>query len=198
MDIDRLFLDTLADLESRTQPDASEYDLLRAAALLRELLVDASPLVDQVNRTPRTTVRFRLRVKSPDPAHEFEMWLAIDPSAKVDVPIQELDLRELLRVPLVFLPTSRITIRQVITLAANVRGGVHRGTPKDPAHKAFERFRLKVRHGDMPFELLLVAGIAKIALTGLEPLRNVVRDRSPGPTARIPEAARVSVEDSGR
>jgi hypothetical protein len=35
MDVDRLFLETLDDLEARIREDASEYDLLRAAALLR-------------------------------------------------------------------------------------------------------------------------------------------------------------------
>jgi hypothetical protein len=197
MNVDRLFLDTLDDLEARTKADASEYDLLRAAGLLRELFLDESRLVDQVNRTPRVGLRFRIRVRARNPAHGFEIWLGIDPSAQVDDPIRELDLKELLRVPLVFLPSSTITVRQIITLAANVRGGVHRGTPRDPAHKAFERFRLKIRHGDMPLELLLVAAVAKVALAGLEPLRSVVRDRAPQRTARVPAVAPVTVEDIG-
>jgi hypothetical protein len=59
---------------------------------------------------------------------------------------------------------------------------------------AFESFRLKLRHGDMPMELLLVVEIAKVVLTGLEPLRRAVRDRSPASTARIPKVARVTIE----
>ena len=194
MDADRLFLDTLDDLESRTGQDASEYDLLRAAALLRELLLDESPLVAQVNCPPKLPLRFKLRVKAQDPEHEFEIWLGINPTAAVEVPVREIDLTELLRVPLVFLPHSRVTVRQVITLAANVRGGIHRGKAKDPAHRAFEDFRLKVRHGGMPLELLLVAEIAKVVLVGLEGLRVAVLERKPAPTPRIPEAARVAVE----
>ena len=193
-DVDRLFLETLDDLEARIREDASEYDLLRAAALLRELLVDESRLVDQVNRAPKVAPRFRLRVKTPDPGNDFEFWLGLDPSAEVDVPISELDLKELLRTSVVFLPSSRITVLQVITLAANVRGGVHRGKPKDPAHAAFENFPLKLRHGEMPVELLLVETISRIVLAGLYPLRSVVRDRNPTPTPRIPRVARVTVE----
>jgi hypothetical protein len=194
MDVDRLFLETLDDLETRIQQDASEYDLLRAAALLRELLLDESRLVDRVNRAPKVAPRFRLRVKTADPGNEFEFWLGLDPSAKVDVPISVLDLKELLRTSLVFLPSSRITVRQVIALAANVRGGVHRGKPKDPAHAAFENFPVKLRHGDMPLELLLVETISRIVLAGLDPLRSVVRDRTPAPTPKIPRVARVAVE----
>ena len=187
MDVDRLFLETLDDLEARIREDASEYDLLRVAALLRELLVDESRLVDQVNRASKVAPRFRLRVKTPDPENEFEFWLGLDPSAEVDVPILELDLKELLRSSVVFLPSSRITVLQVITLAANVRGGVHRGKPKDPAHAAFENFRLKLRHGDMPVELLIVETISRIVLAGLDPLRSVVRDAI-GIRRRHPEA----------
>jgi hypothetical protein len=194
MDVDRLFLETLDDLETRTRQDASEYDLLRAAALLRELLVDESPLAHQVKGATGAPLRFRLRMKTPEPGSGFEMWLGLDPDTSSDVPIREVGLQEFLGTPLVFLPSSKITVRQVVTLAANVRGGVHRGRPKDPAHQAFENFRLKLRHGDMPLELLLVVGIAKVALAGLEPLRLVARDRSPGPTARIPRVAPVAVQ----
>jgi len=194
MDVGRLFLETLDDLETRTRHEASEYDLLRAAALLRELLLDDDPLAHQVNRAIQMPLRFRLRVKTPEPGDEFLLWLGIDPNATVDAPIREVGLKEFLGTALVFLPSSRITVGPVITLAANVRGGIHRGRPKDPAHQAFESFRLKFRHGDMPMELLLVVEIAKVVLTGLEPLRRAVRDRSPAPTATIPKVARVTIE----
>jgi hypothetical protein len=46
----------------------------------------------------------------------------------------------------------------------------------------------------MPLELLLVVEISRVVLAGLEPLRSVVRDRSPAPLARIPNVARVTVE----
>ena len=47
---DELFLETLSDLESRCEPGRTEYDVLGIAGLLRKLLIDAQPLVDQVNR----------------------------------------------------------------------------------------------------------------------------------------------------
>lgn len=196
MDVDRLFLETLDDLEVRIRLQASEYDLLRAAALLRELLLDESPLVHQVNRTTGIPLRFRLRVKEPEPGSGFQIWLGLDPNSEVDAPIREVGVKELIGTTLVFLPTATLTIGQIVTLAANVRGGVHRGRPKDSAHEAFETFRLKMRHGDMPFELLLVVEVSKVVLAGLEPLRTVVRGRSPGPTAIVPRVARVTIQSA--
>src|SRR5260221_3806416 len=197
LNLDRLFLETLDDLASRSTPNASEYDLLRAAALLRELFLDESRLVDQVNRTLRTPTRFGVRVRARDPTDEFEMWLGIDPNDVVEDPIEQLDLTESLKVHLVSVPGSILTVRDIIRLAANVRGGVHAGKPRDPAHKAFERYRLKVSHGDMPLELVMVHRIAIIALEGLSGLRAVVSGRAPEATPRIPAAARVSVSDAG-
>lgn len=73
-------------------------------------------------------------------------------------------------------------------------GGVDHGKPRDPGHAAFEAFRLKLRHGDMPLVLVLIVEIAKVVLTGLEPLRVAVRDRRPPPTPTLPAEARVTVE----
>ena len=64
MDPDQLFLKTLSDLERRTGSEASEYDVLRSSALLRQLLLDGSPLVHQVNRHRRLTLVFRVNVAS--------------------------------------------------------------------------------------------------------------------------------------
>jgi hypothetical protein len=194
VNVDRLFLDTLDDLEARTRPEATEYDLLRAAALLRELLIDESPLAHLANRGTGIPLRFRLRVKEPEPGTGFEIWLGLDPSAELHAPIREVGVKELLGTALVHLPTSTLSVGQVVTLAANVRGGVHRGTPRNPAHKAFEALNIRLRHGDMPLELLLIVEIAKVVLAGLEPLRRLFLARGPAPTPRIPRAARVTVE----
>jgi hypothetical protein len=64
MDIDRLFVHTLRDLEERTA-SADEYTVLMSAALLRKLLLDDSRLVDQVNRKQRLKLRYRICGVSP-------------------------------------------------------------------------------------------------------------------------------------
>jgi len=64
MDVDTLFLETLADLRRRSNP-GPEYEVQQLAALLRKLLLDGQPLIDAVNRTRRLRIRFRVHDGSP-------------------------------------------------------------------------------------------------------------------------------------
>ncbi|NBH06628.1 hypothetical protein [Amycolatopsis sp. SID8362] len=64
MDAKRLFIQTLRDLDERSQ-SADEYTILMSAALLRKLLLDERRLIDQVNRTHNLRIRFRISGVSP-------------------------------------------------------------------------------------------------------------------------------------
>jgi len=59
VDVDRLFLETMNDLDRRLDAPVDEYDVLMIAPLLRKLLLDDSPLVHLVNRQRRVKFRFR-------------------------------------------------------------------------------------------------------------------------------------------
>jgi hypothetical protein len=56
---DSLFVRTLDDLEARTRAAVPEYDVLRSALLLRQLLLDPEPLIERVNRERRVKIRYR-------------------------------------------------------------------------------------------------------------------------------------------
>jgi hypothetical protein len=59
-----LFLNTLQDLAARAAA-ADEYMILGASALIRKLLIDGSPLVDQVNRNYRLRLVFEIPNRIP-------------------------------------------------------------------------------------------------------------------------------------
>jgi hypothetical protein len=65
VDRDRLFLETLRDLEARSAGGATEYEVLRSAVLLRQLLLDQSPLLHQVNRDRKIPITFRANIREP-------------------------------------------------------------------------------------------------------------------------------------
>ena len=100
MDPDQLFLKTLSDLERRTGSEASEYDVLRSSALLRQLLLDGGPLVHQVNRHRRLTLVFRVNVREPtwrrvgsDPPSFWTRHDGLDPETALVTPeVAELKL----------------------------------------------------------------------------------------------------------
>jgi len=56
---ENLFLKIYEDIENRlTQEDS--YEILQISALLRKLLLDKQPLIDQVNRTYRNKILFEI------------------------------------------------------------------------------------------------------------------------------------------
>lgn len=194
MDIDRFFLETLDDLESRAIWGASEYSLLRASALLRELLIDERPLVHQVNRKRQIRLRFGVRQAPPRDSNDL-FWLGIDPSQSVEAAgltggtVTEVGIPQLLGLEMLFLGAFTLTARDLITLGANVRGGVHHGPATDPKHKAMQEFSIQVSHGRTPIELVGMIPITNVLLVGLEPLRSTVRrelpDLPPDPGGRV-------------
>ena len=58
MNRDEPFLETLDEIDGRLQFNQSAYNLLMVAGLLRKLLLDDNPLVDQVNRSRRLKIRY--------------------------------------------------------------------------------------------------------------------------------------------
>jgi hypothetical protein len=65
VDRETLFLRTLDDLEARIRPGIDEYEVLLIAGLLRKLLLDDPPLIDQVNRERKLRLRFVINARPP-------------------------------------------------------------------------------------------------------------------------------------
>ena len=59
MEVERLFINTLTDLAARAEAH-DEYEVLMGAALVRKLLLDAHPIVDQVNRKHQLKLVFEI------------------------------------------------------------------------------------------------------------------------------------------
>ena len=59
MNTEELFLRTIEDLEESISSTDS-YTVLQASALLRKLLLDDYPLVDQVNQTYKLKIKFEI------------------------------------------------------------------------------------------------------------------------------------------
>lgn len=197
MEADRLFIETLDDLAERARWQSSEYALLRAAGILRELLLDGSPLVQQVARPGRPKPVYRARRRKPDLSGEPWFWLGgIDPEHPVAPehpnadrlgeligPVEAMDLKDLLAVQMICLgPEGRraggalryLTVRDMIRYHAHVSGGVHHGKAEEPQHLALEQFPIRIGYGTIPIELMAIASITPVVLRGLQPLREAI------------------------
>ncbi len=183
MDADDLFIRTLSDLERRTTV-TDEYEALMSAGLLRKLLLDSTPLMDQVNLNHRLKVRFRINGESPleRVIHEDRpmYWLlgdAIDPDAfhppgiqaPVDATRSQLFARHVMSVQ-----GNWMTVRDLISQLANIEGAVHSGKPQNPREELLEQVSRLVFIGNLPAGVRQVQSIGRVVVRGLTPLRDAV------------------------
>jgi hypothetical protein len=59
-DHEKLLLNTLDDLKGRVDK-GDNYNLIRAAGLIRQLLIDENPLIDLVNKNYKLKILFRVQ-----------------------------------------------------------------------------------------------------------------------------------------
>lgn len=130
MDRDQLFISTFEDLEVRLKSQ-EEYEILMIAGLLRKLLLDKTPLVDQVNRERRQKIRFIVNdrsVPTDEPIPEF--WSVedgFDPNTCVPHLCRPIEVTkdQLLSRPVLMYRGNVITVREFVLHATHVQGAVH-------------------------------------------------------------------------
>jgi hypothetical protein len=191
MDVDILFLETLADLRRRSNP-GPEYEVQQLAALLRKLLLDGQPLVDAVNRTRRLPIRFRVHDGSPyqdlvlssGPTF-YALQDAFDPESVLvaNARIAEVDRDGLLGRGIVLMDGVWFSVADIVKYVAHVEGAVHRGQPSDNKQRALAATNIRIGGYDSPVVRSLLA-VARVVARGLEPLEARIRaDRTAqGPT----------------
>jgi hypothetical protein len=178
MEPDRLFIETVSDLQRRIEPGTAEYDLLTAAGLLRKLLLDSEPLVHRVNRDRRLKIRYRVNNRqpiwklagSPRPVM-WSMEGGFDPDSVARSEPVEVSQDNLLDSVVMLFKSHEVTVRDLISHAANVRGGVHLGQPHTEKEKALSELASTLEIGGYPAATSVLQAIGRVALKGLAPLR---------------------------
>jgi hypothetical protein len=184
--IDELFLATVDDLESRVPLRRGEYDALMSAGLLRKLLLDRWPLIDQVNRPPTRQLDISYEVVDQRPPPAAYGWMlngGLYPDAhRRQLPTVALTRGEFLRCPVLGAFGETFTVRELIKFMANVHGAVHAGKPRSRKEEALAEFvqgtRLTVHHGSYSGGIHDLAGIGKITLAAVSDLRQIVEKES--------------------
>lgn len=185
MNSDNLFLRSLDDLHLSIN-SGDEYEVLRAAGILRQLFLDGSAsLVDKVNRNHKLQLRFRVNKPSfscvadvPKP----DVWSAvdsIDPRRSLNLnTATDLKRDAFLRLCLGRVQGQDYLVVDIIKFTANVAGGIHAGSPKDAKEKALEKLRGLYVFSELNILLMHLRSIGRIVLEALHPLRDRVLNLS--------------------
>jgi hypothetical protein len=170
-----LFVERLNQLAIGVE-QADRLDVLPVALALRQLLLDAEPLVHQLNRPP-VALRLRFTVNKEantpgvaEPVFSFP-GLAMDPNTFVSVAgTEELKLDEFLTYPVVKADSGDVTVHDLIDYLCHKAGAVHYVADRS-------REETVVRQLDSygwPLVASAVMGVVRVVLVGLTPLRDAV------------------------
>lgn len=174
-----LFLSTLRDLALRVA-DTDEYNVLGASALIRKLLIDGSPLVDQVNQQYRLKLTFEVCESNPSipGVPEPTFWSVqdgLDPeTARPGKPRKAVNRDQLLATVLAVVQRKSYTLREIVLFEANIMGGVHAGSPKEEKERVLQAINSTLAIGGYRASLRQLQAIGRVVLKGLEPLRAAV------------------------
>ena len=180
MNADQLFIETLNDLEGRTGATASEYDLLRASHLLRQLLLDGEPLIGTVNLERRLDIRYtigRSAMRDMQIADGAVFWAiqdGFDPqTAPPSVTSATLKRDELLREMVIYSRPLELSVRDVIKFLAHVEGGVHHRAPTDDKERALREITHQIAMGGLSPTARSLRAIARVVIRATGPLRQL-------------------------
>jgi hypothetical protein len=177
---EKLFLNTLRELETKIVSQ-TDYDILNASNLIRRLfLADSPALIHQVNKNYKLPLRFEVAESPPLPAGIpppafYSVQDAFDPStAPPNRTHKVIKLDEFLAFPLGTAAQKPYTVRDVILFNANVMGGSHAGTARTDLEKALAQIGNALRLGGREAPLRQLQPIGRVVLKALEPLKQEV------------------------
>ncbi len=172
-----LFIETIADIRAKLD-SGRPYDLIRASGLLRQLLLDDSPLLHKVNSKYKIKFLFRCHNKLeqvpglPEPDMH---WINIaDVGFPKKVGPWDLNLEQFLGWHCLLINGHKFTVKDIIKACANVKGGVHLGSAKDEKEKAILDLDHSIQIAGSEVSTLTLSSILQVTLVAIEPLRSAI------------------------
>jgi len=172
---EQLFVYTIKDLEKKLAA-TDQYEILMIAGLLRKLLLDGTPLMDQIN-TGHLRVKFIINSR-PIPEDKYlSIWSiedGLDPATAVPhlcKPI-EVDRGQLLSTKILKVGGKVFSVKDVILHLAHVEGAVHAGSTKDEKDLILNRFIQEWQIGGVAATFRLLKAIARVTVKGLQVLES--------------------------
>ena len=179
------FLLTVDDLRNRINKN-TEYDLLRACGLCRQLVIDKPTLFNLANQKINLPNGFEvaynptfqnLDVKDKN-SRPKTMWITINPKHS-DI-TKVVDLKTFRKIRLLTYHQFEYTVEDIIKMAAVFMGGVHSNEP----HRKNIRYRALIHlyssiKDEANLPLYAIRAVCNVVLNGMEPLELALKGHIP-------------------
>jgi hypothetical protein len=176
MKAEDLFLERYKQIE-RLLESPREIDLLDLAGILRQLMLDGTPLIHKVNRFG-LKLKFKVGTFRQQP-DQYTTFLILEDGLDPDTrppnsPTKEVNLDGFLGHKIIATAGILHSVSDVIKLAAHVAGGVHHAENPKGAQKALSEFSNLYRVGGLPSGIRQLKAIGRVTLSGIKPLADAL------------------------
>ena len=174
-----LFDQTVRKLERVADGEFDELAMLEAAAAVRKLLLDESPLLHQVNRQRRRRIVFEVAGPSAlqaeilkDKPTVYFLMEGFSPRLRLTggTGVEPLKLDPFLARPVGWVQGRAVTVKDIVLQLAHVEGGVHAGTPKTDLEARLHEANAALFIGGLGSVARTMRGIADVVVATLKPL----------------------------
>lgn len=188
LELNQIFIETLNDLEDKIKNSPNEYKVLRASALLRQLIGEGgSSLVNQVNKKEEIKLKFRIAGKSDKefPMPEFLkikgiLWRFIYPGKNVAT--HDLSQADFLQYPILVYYGEEFSVINAIRTTAHILGGVHLPTTEkldklNDRERRFVEVTKSLNINGVDSMSHCIHGISFVVLDALAPLIEAIKKK---------------------
>lgn len=156
---------------------ADHYTNLKCSSILRQLLLDQTPLINLANRKTRLKIEFKVdnTFHQKLPLSSAILYTSTEVGnlvLKFSVNLKILKLDKFLSLQILEIENTKFTVKEVIKFASNKMGGIHLDASNEPNEKVLEASLEKLEKLNIPALAIAINSIAKIALISLRPLKN--------------------------
>ncbi|GAB3046895.1 hypothetical protein GCM10027214_06070 [Stenotrophomonas tumulicola] len=170
-----LFLShTIYDLQQRNI-SGKRYDMIRAAGLIRQLLLDNEPLIHKVNKKYSAKIVFKVIAAQLEQLPTANVRaMAISPRNWAKAKTEDLRLDQFLKKTVATYGECRISVHTAILTCAHVMGGVHYGKPTSDNENATIELDKQLRNKDSTLIIEIMRDISSIVIDALAPLHSKI------------------------
>jgi hypothetical protein len=174
--VEQNLLRSILELQQRVAA-TDTFNLLQAAAILRRLLLDASPVIHLANKGHRASLRFPVvdehRTRNVDLGPVFT-FINFCPDFAATDEIGLLSLDKLLATAVLRDNERNFSVREVIKVCANLKGGIHFDQPESQEEKALIGLDKKYLVFFSEASIATLPSIAWSVIAGLRPLVDAI------------------------
>jgi hypothetical protein len=173
---------SLLELQERVV-HADRIHLLEASSILRRILLDAHPLAHSVNRTYKCRIKFPVvpeRVDDNAPEGSTYTYINLSPLYASNDEVRLVSWDQFLALIAVRGKDEAFTVREVLDVCANVKGGVHFDDPKSEIADQLLNLDKQFQPALIDASLHAVADLSWCVQRGLRPLVENILDTNGG------------------